>query len=67
MPDPLEKRLQELEVLTGFQERALAQLQEEVLAFTKRVVLLEDEVRRLRSVRSDEQPFDENDRVPSGG
>ncbi len=62
----LERRVEDLEVLTGFQERALASLQAEVLAFTRRVTHLESELLRLKSTRS-EEPFDENDRVPPGG
>ena len=62
----LERRVEELEVLTGFQERTLAQLQSEVLAFTRRVAQLEDELRRLKATGGAE-PFDENDRVPDCG
>jgi uncharacterized coiled-coil protein SlyX len=62
----LEQRVQDLEILTGFQERTLASLQAEVLAFTRRVTQLEAELQRVKSTRS-EEPFDENDRVPSGG
>lgn len=68
-PD-LTARVQELEVLTGFQERLLAELQGELLAFTRRVQRLEQEVRLLRESRHTEQePFDEehDDRVPTGG
>lgn len=64
-PD-LERRVEDLEVLTGFQERTLQQLQAEVLAFTRRVIELEAELRRLKETR-EEEPFDENDRVPDCG
>ncbi len=66
----LEARVQELEVLTGFQERLLAQVQGEVVAFTRRVERLELELKRLKEARhTDQEPFDEenDERVPTGG
>lgn len=68
-PD-LEARVQELEVLTAFQERLLAQVQGEVVAFTRRVERLELELKRLKESRhADQEPFDEenDERVPTGG
>lgn len=67
--DRLAARVEELEVLTGFQERLLAQLQGEVLAFSRRVERLELELQRLKEHRQTEQPFDDehDDRVPTGG
>lgn len=68
--DDLARRVQELEILTGFQERTLATLHAEVLAFAQRVHKLEEELRRLRESRSstsEQEPFDEDDRVPSCG
>ena len=64
----LARRVEELEILTGFQERTLVQLQAEVLAFTRRVTQLEAEVQRLKATRTgDQEPYDEDDRVPSCG
>jgi uncharacterized coiled-coil protein SlyX len=67
----LEQRVEELEVLTGFQERLIADLQREVVAFTQRVEKLEVELRRVRESRAqgeDQTPLDgEDDRVPSCG
>lgn len=68
--DDLATRVQELEILTGFQERTLANLHAEVLTFAQRVHHLEEEMRRLRESRastSEQEPFDEDDRVPSCG
>ncbi len=69
-PHDLTVRVQELEILTGFQERLLGQLQGELLTFTRRVERLELELQRLREQRNTEQePFDEehDDRIPTGG
>ncbi|MCW8138626.1 MAG: SlyX family protein [Planctomycetota bacterium] len=69
-PADLAARVQALEVLTGFQERLLGQLQGELLAFTRRVERLEGELRRLQDARREleqQEPFDEDDRVPSCG
>lgn len=66
----LTARVQELEILTSFQERLLVQLQGEVLTFTRRVERLELELKRLKEHRhSEQEPFDEehDDRVPTGG
>lgn len=68
--DDLVARVSELEILTGFQERTLANLHAEVLEFANRVHRLEEEMRRLRESRSstaEQEPFDEDDRVPSCG
>ena len=67
----LEERLDDLEVLTGFQERLLGDLQREVLTFTRRVEALEQELKRVREsgAQGEDQPLLEgqDDRVPDSG
>ncbi|MCO5170791.1 MAG: SlyX family protein [Planctomycetes bacterium] len=70
-PLDLAARVQALEVLTGFQERLIGQLHDELLAHARQLQRLEGELRRLQEGRQEEgaaqEPLDEEDRVPSCG